>query len=264
MLHIKMILSNIYSSLNYLINNTILFNCNFSLNNGTYSCGKTLSDFFEVDSNNKEKNRFTSEYRKNHKLTLEQEEALIGIMLGDGYLERKKSTHNTRLCLEQAYPKNENYLFSLFDLFKSLTISRPKVIIRKPDKRTNKFYKSIAFKTSAMFCLNKYHELFYKDKIKIVPKNIHELLTARGLAYWIMDDGGIGFYNQTILHTRAFTKEDLFLLQNALKLNFKLKTRLEMKKENQWVIIIPVKQEVPLKDIVEIYMHSDMTYKINV
>lgn len=79
-----------------------------------------------------------------------------------------------------------------------------------------------------------------------------------------MDDGGIGFYNQTILHTRAFTKEDLFLLQNTLKLNFKLKTRLEMKKENQWVIIIPVKQEVPLKDIVEIYMHSDMTYKINV
>lgn len=77
-----------------------------------------------------------------------------------------------------------------------------------------------------MFCLNKYYELFYKDKIKIVTKNIHELLTARGLAHWIMDDDGIGFYNQTILHTRAFTKEDLFILQNALKLNFKLKTRL--------------------------------------
>lgn len=63
---------------------------------------------------------------------------------------------------------------------------------------------------------------------------------------------------------RAFIKEDLFLFQNALKLNFKLKTRLDMKKENQWVIVIPVKQEIHLKDIVEIYMHSDMIYKINV
>ena len=177
-------------------------------------------------------------------MTVEQEEALIGIMLGDGYLERAKPTHTTRLWIEQAYPEKENYLLSLFDLFKPLVISKPKVIVRKADKRTGKIYKSIAFKTSTMECLNKYHDLFYKDKIKIVPQNIHELLTARGLAYWIMDDGSKGFYNQTILHTRAFTKEEVILLQKALKIKFKLITRIEKKGKNgniQWVIVILLK-----------------------
>lgn len=34
----------------------------------------------------------------------------------------------------------------------------------------------------ALPCLNYYHGLFYKDKVKIVPRNLGELLTARGLA----------------------------------------------------------------------------------
>jgi hypothetical protein len=48
-----------------------------------------------------------------------------------------------------------------------------------------------------------------------------------------MDDGGISNYNQTILHTRAFTKEEVILLQNALEVNFELRTRLEEKQTNQ-------------------------------
>ena len=34
----------------------------------------------------------------------------------------------------------------------------------------------------AMPSLNYYHDLFYKDKVKIVPRNLGQLLTARGLA----------------------------------------------------------------------------------
>jgi hypothetical protein len=48
-----------------------------------------------------------------------------------------------------------------------------------------------------------------------------------------MDDGSILYYNQTILHSRAFTKEDVILLQNALKVNFELKIRIEEKQTNQ-------------------------------
>jgi hypothetical protein len=180
---ITMVFYVINNNISYLNKKFFLFNSSFSLKKRIDFCSKISSDFFKTNSNSKKKNRFSNEYKKNYKLTVEQEESLIGIILGDGYIERKKFTHNTRLRLEQAYPKNEKYLLSLFSLFKSLTISEPKVIIRKPDKRTNKIYKSIAFKTSAMFCLNKYHELFYKNGVKFVPDNIHELLTARGLAY---------------------------------------------------------------------------------
>jgi hypothetical protein len=48
-----------------------------------------------------------------------------------------------------------------------------------------------------------------------------------------MDDGGKSKYNQVILHTRAFSKEDVILLQKALKMNFKLNSRIEEKEQNQ-------------------------------
>lgn len=37
-------------------------------------------------------------------------------MLGDRYLERLKSTHNTRLAIDQAYPEKEEYVNCLFNL----------------------------------------------------------------------------------------------------------------------------------------------------
>lgn len=94
----------------------------------------------------------------------------------------------------------------LFELYKPLITNYPKIVIRKPDKRTGKIFKSIAVRTSKFSCFNEYHNLLYKNNIKIVPKNIDELLTPRGLAYWIMDDGGLLKHNQTILHTRVFKK----------------------------------------------------------
>jgi hypothetical protein len=155
----------------------------FSYNSINYKKNKKeLFDFIKL--NLKRRVRFSNDFKKSYKLTIEQEEILIGLILGDGYLERAKLTHNTRLCLEQTYPEKEKYLLSLFDIFKPLvTINEPRVIVRKADKRTNKIYKSIAFKTSTLFCLNKYHDLFYKYKVKIIPINIDKLLTARGLAY---------------------------------------------------------------------------------
>lgn len=77
-----------------------------------------------------------------------------------------------------------------------------------------------------------------------------------------MDDGGEEKYNQTILHTRSFSKEEVIYLQFVLERNFDLRTRLEEKKEDQWVIYIPVRQKTRLKDIVGPYMHQSMFYKL--
>jgi len=48
-----------------------------------------------------------------------------------------------------------------------------------------------------------------------------------------MDDGGKTFYNQTVLHTRSFTKEEVIYIQNVLNKNFELVTRIEEKSPNQ-------------------------------
>ena len=69
---------------------------------------------------------------------------------------------------------------------------------RNPDKRTNKVYQTIAFKSLRYTSLNYYYDLFFNydktsKRYKVVPYNIKELLNARALAYWNMDDGGDWF-----------------------------------------------------------------------
>ena len=128
----------------------------------------------------------------------------------------------------------------LYDIFSNLCSKAPRVTSRKPDKRTVKIYKTVAFKSLNIESLNYYSELFYifknegkRKKFKIVPDNIIELLTPRALAFWIMDDGGIDSYKATILNTDSFTLDQVKRLQVALLANFQLRTRLAEKRAGQ-------------------------------
>lgn len=117
-------------------------------------------------------------------LTSKQREIMIGVILGDAHVIRRvKPTHNTRIRFDQAYPAHEEYLRHLYSIFSNLTKSEPKIITRKPDKRTGKIYESIRFTTRNLPCLNEFQDLFYPEGIKKIPGNISELLTEKGLAY---------------------------------------------------------------------------------
>jgi LAGLIDADG DNA endonuclease family len=208
------------------------------------------------------KARATSPDKLAVSLTQVQKDVLVGTILGDASIERNKPTHNTRIRFEQTFPAHAYYLTTLYIHFLNLTGKCPTVQSRKADKRTGDIYSTISFKTLMFPCLNIFHAIFYKDGTKIVPLNIGELLSARALAYWIMDDGGKGSHGETILHTRSFTLKEVQLLQSVLMDNFGLRTRLSEKVPGQWVIIIPVKQVRPVKDIVAPYMCLSMLYKL--
>ena len=54
------------------------------------------------------------------------------------------------------------------------------------DNRTKKIYSSITFTTMQLPCFNVFRvakRLFYLSNVKVVPNNIYELLTPRGLAF---------------------------------------------------------------------------------
>jgi uncharacterized protein (DUF608 family) len=99
----------------------------------------------------------------------------------------------------------------------------PTTLLTRNNKKRGVYTQSLYFRTLAMPCLNYYYELFYKDSIKIVPRILEDLLTARGKSV----------HNQTILHTRSFSKEDVEYLQTVLSKNFELRTRLEEKIQDQ-------------------------------
>lgn len=117
-------------------------------------------------------------------------EALIGLILGDVYVNRQKVKGNTRLVFDQSKDKHSEYIYFLYNLFEPFVGTPPTSTNRKPDKRTGLTYDSLIFKTLTFPCFNVYHELFYPNGSKIIATNVAELLTPIGLAFWIMDDGG--------------------------------------------------------------------------
>jgi hypothetical protein len=208
------------------------------------------------------KPRATSPDKLSVELTSTQKEVLVGSLLGDAYIERGKPTHNSRLRFDQTFPNHASYLTWLYITFHSLCGKGPSVVIRKADKRTGNVYSQMQMKTLAFPCLNVYHDMWYRSGKKVVPSCIGELLTPLALAVWVMDDGGKGSNGETNLHTRSFTLEEVKLLQEALMANFSLRTRLIEKVPGQWIIVIPIRQVRPLKDIIGPYMHRSMAHKI--
>jgi hypothetical protein len=71
--------------------------------------------------------------------------------------------------------------------------------------RTGKIYNSLNFKTRMLPCFNYLWDLFYLERVKTIPSKIGELLSPIGLAFWIMDDGGLGTHSTLNLNTNSYT-----------------------------------------------------------
>ena len=214
-----------------------------------------------------ETSKYTKQYKKEYELTQEQKESIIGIMLADGFLEKGKSTYNTRLRIDHTYPDQKSYVFSLYTLFGDLIDMEPVIVVRKADSRTGKIYKSIYIRTLKFPCLNEYHSLFYKEQKKVIPLNIQDLLTARGLAHLIMGDGFL-YQGIVMLCTESFTKEEQELLINALHENFGIKATLNKRINSSGVqsyrIRISKKSMDKLTVLVKPYFIPEMLYKLGI
>ena len=208
-------------------------------------------------SNIPEISKFSSQYKEEYELTKEQKEAIIGIILADGFLERGKLTYNTRLRVEHTYPEQESYILLLHSIFAPLIATEPKIVVRKADSRTGNIYKSMSVRTLRFPCLNKYLELFYRDKKKIIPSNIQDLLTPRGLAHLIMGDGFFHSNGVVILCTESFTKEEQEFLITALDAKFGIKAALNKRVSSSgiesWRIRISIKNMDKLITLVRPY-----------
>ena len=90
-------------------------------------------------------------------------------------MEKATSNSNIRLRFDQSLSIHSEYIYFLYNLFKIYTLSPPKSTNRKPDKRTDKIYNSLIFKTRMLPCFNYLWDLFYINKIKTVPLNIGDL-----------------------------------------------------------------------------------------
>lgn len=110
------------------------------------------------------------------------DQALIGLILGDVFVQRRKPHHNSYLQFNQGFI-NKDYVDHLYVIFSEFCSGKVKIETYL-DKRNNREYTSVKFNTRSFKCFNKYRELFYQeDRTKRIPKNIKDLLTPISLAY---------------------------------------------------------------------------------
>ena len=144
--------------------------------------------------------------RKNLRLEIsrEQAEILIGCILGDAYITKRR-----QVVIEQSL-KQKEYLHWKFEKLKS--ISYPGISnVKRFDKRYNKTYSSCTFVLRQYF--RPWREIFYKDGRKIFPQNLS--LTPLSIATWYMDDGCYGD-RQCILSLDGFDQMSRDCIQRML------------------------------------------------
>jgi len=188
---------------------------------------------------------------------------LFGSLLGDCHAEYRSKGNGTRFCFYQE-SSHVNYLLWLHKELAALgytKLNEPSIQTRLG--KNGVVRKVIRFKTWTYSSLNWVHDLWYKDKIKIIPAVIGDYLSPLALAIWIMDDGcksGSGLK----LATNSFTYSENLLLIKVLYDNFKIKANVQSAGGvlNQYHIYI-FKSSMPLlQDIVLPYVHSSMKYKL--
>jgi hypothetical protein len=209
----------------------------------------------------KKRSRLSRAEQEQFSLTPKEKEIVVGLILGDLFVEKQQTGVNSRLRFEQG-TIHKDYLLHLYDIFQKFCSACPKTINRLPDKITGKEHSSIRISTYSLPCFNEFHGLFYSNGTKIIPQNIAELLTPLSLAYWLSDDGSLHkLMRYVVLCTNSFTLAEVNLLADALNSKWDLKCYVN-KHTSGYIIVIPRKSVPILQKFCGPHMPRMMKHKI--
>ena len=155
-------------------------------------------------------------------LTYEQEQVLLGTVMGDGGLYRSNKDYGD-YCLQIGHSIDVKpyleYKAEIFNLFFSSMFDSFKV-----DSNT---YTSV-FRTVYLPIFSRYAKMFYKNNIKIVNPLVLNKLDALGVAIWFMDDGYYqsNKYSGVLgLCTHGFSEEENWTIQKWFSKRFEIDFR---------------------------------------
>lgn len=205
-------------------------------------------------------------------LTQEQQDIIIGTLLGDASMSQRRGKPVYSIKFEQR-ALNYDYVYHLYEVFESFVGTGPTE--RWIDKKHTR--KAIWFRTYQHDNFIYYYNFFYPRlsscKKKIVPKDIAKFLTPRAVAYWFMDDGSSK--NRTgnseapsakrisyVFNTQGFEKHECERLADALRKNFGIICNVWKDKKLFQIGVLADSTEV-LRQLMEPYIHKNFKYKLN-
>lgn len=194
----------------------------------------------------------------NDKLSVIQQEILIGTLLGDGRLESRSKNGSARLRIHHA-ESQKDYLFWKYGIFRNLVVRKPWQVTWQ-SKQTGNSYVAWFFHTKTLYELRSFHQLFYPTGKKIISLEMEKFLTPRALATWFMDDGCLS--NKTIiLNTQCFSIEQQHMLQQLLWKCVGVETTLN-KDRLTYRLRMNQQNAEQFQSIIEPHVHRSMQYKL--
>ena len=180
------------------------------------------------------------------KLTSEQREITVGLLLGDGHLETRTEGRTYRLKVEHS-EEQLDYTLWLYNVFKNLCAQTELYRRERNDGRI-----SVGFSTRTISGFRFFGQQFYVDKQKRIPPLIHKLLTPKGLAIWFMDDGSrkSNKHKTYNIHTLGYTKTELEKMQEQLEILFGIKVALHLQRNDSWRLYIGADSENKFTELV--------------
>lgn len=192
-------------------------------------------------------------------------QVIIGLLLSDGSLEKSSNTSSPRLSVIFG-DKHVPYLLHLYNLLEPF-IDNNFTLSTISNKR--KHYEIVKFKTASLPLLSYYYKLFYvydneqERNIKIVPSNIHKIISPVVLAHLIMGDGNLKIKDNIVrIYTNSYSKNDVERLAKAICKKLDIATRVAHDRNNQYILTISKNQLYKLKKTIMPYMHPSMVYKL--
>ena len=193
-------------------------------------------------------------------LSERQQQILVGTILGDGHLEQNGK--GVRLRVDHGMTQ-QDYVLWKFEVFRNLVPSAPRVI-KTFHKREQKHYERMHFSTYSNGIFQKWRDMFYQDKVKIIPKNIKKILCSPlSVAVWMMDDGyKRNDCNALRLNTDLFSYDEQKLLVDCLHANFGIETTIH-KKGKTFNIYIPERSSQKFCEMVRPHVLDSLLYKVS-
>jgi hypothetical protein len=184
-------------------------------------------------------------------LTEFERSIIIGSLLGDGYMRIIPGRSDAFLEINHSI-KAKAYVDYKFKQLKRICKSKPK-------KRTiNEGRIAYRFFTKQDKELTILYNLFYKNKRKIIPKNLK--FSPMSIAIWYMDDGSKSREKDVYLNTQQFSLLDQKRLINYLR-KFGVKSRLN--KDKKYYRIRLLKESIRIfMDIISPFVIPSMQYKL--
>ena len=176
------------------------------------------------------------------KLSEFQVEVLVGMILGDGCLEHRGNSSGAVLKICQSL-KQRAFVEWLYKVFENFVQTPPKIKISHRNGRENYEFR---FDTLTHDSLKNFYDLFYRDRKKVVPESINDLLTEIAFAVWFMSDGSVKSKEcrGRILNTQSFSRADIERLITVLREKFNLTTSIRTQKDGLQIYVSAKSAEV--------------------